>query len=168
MENQSNVGNEPKSSNLVNQPMPEKQKQTSVLLIVLALLVFFPIGLYLLWKEKRLHIWFPNLLIFLSILNFLPAVSVAVFVMPKITKLYQDFGVNYNNSSSLFLGFIVLALSLIEVVTGFILRKKVQPNGSLENKYIFTCVAFFVTEFIPVGIFVSSVILPIYNLTSQF
>ena len=168
MENQSNVGHEHKSSDLVNQPIPEKQKQTSVLLIVLALLIFFPIGLHLLYKEKRLHIWFPNLLIFLGILNLLPAVSVAIFVLPKITKLYQDFGVNYNNNSSLFLGFIVLTLSLIEVVTGFILRKKVQPDGSLENKHILACVAFFVTEFIPVGIFVTSVILPIYNLTAQF
>lgn len=168
MENQSNADDKAQLSNLVNQPMPEKQKQTSTLLIVLALLVFSPVGLYLLWKEKRLHVWFPNLLIFLSILNFLPAVSVGIFVMPKIMKLYQDFGVNYNNNSSLFFGFIVLALSLVEVITGFILRKKVRPDGSLENKYILTCVAFFVTEFIPVGIFVTSVILPIYNLTSQF
>ncbi len=168
MEIQSNVGNEQKTPNLVNQPMPEKQKQTSGLLIVLALLVFFPIGLYLLWREKRLHVWFPNLLILLSILNLLPALSVGIFVLPKITKLYQDFGLNYNNNSSLVLGFIVLTLSLVEVITGFILRKKVHPDGSLENKHIFTCVAFFVTGFIPVGIFVISVILPIYNLTSQF
>ena len=168
MENQSNADNKSQLSNLVNQPMPEKQKQTSVLLIVLALLVFFPVGIYLLWKEKKLHVWFPNLLILLSVLNILPALSIMIFVMPKILKLYQDFGINYNNNNSIILGSIVLALSLIEIITGFILRKKVQPDGSLENKFILTCVTFFITEFIPVGIFVMTAVLPIYNLTSQF
>ena len=141
MENQSNADNKSQLSNLVNQPMPENKTNFSSV-NSFGSLVFFPVGIYLLWKEK-LHVWFPNLLILLSVLNILPALSIMIFVMPKILKLYQDFGINYNNNNSIILGSIVLALSLIEIITGFILRKKVQPDGSLENKFILTCVTLY-------------------------
>lgn len=168
MENQSNASDKAQLSNLVSRPMPEKQKQTSVLLIVLALLIFFPIGLYLLWKEKRLHIWFPNLLILLSILNILPMLSMVFFVFPKLIKLYEGFGAVYNKNYPVIFASFILVLSLVEIIVGFILRKKVGSDGSLRNLYILICLAFFVFQFVPVGIFVTTIILPIYNLTSQF
>lgn len=142
--------------------------QTTILIIILWFLVFAPIGFYLLWKEKRLHIWFPNLLIILGILSVIPVFPIFLFVIPKLIKLYENFGADYNKSTPIIFAIAILTITFIQIVTGFILRKKVNPDGSLKNLYIYICLGFSVFQFISIGLFVLAFILQIYNLTSQF
>ena len=141
MENQSNADNKSQLSNLVNQPMPENKTNFSSV-NSFGSLVFFPVGIYLLWKRKTACL-VSKFVDTSECSKYFTSAIYYDFVMPKILKLYQDFGINYNNNNSIILGSIVLALSLIEIITGFILRKKVQPDGSLENKFILTCVTFY-------------------------
>ncbi|MCG2691826.1 hypothetical protein L6272_03285, partial [Microgenomates group bacterium] len=114
----------------------KKVKRTSALFIIFWLLIFAPVGLYLLWKEKRLHIWFPNLLIVFGLFNVLPVFTMIFFVFPKMIRLYDEIGASYNKNTVIISATAILFISLLEIVTGFILRKKVKEEGFLKNLYV--------------------------------
>jgi len=172
-QNQATYPNQTQNSNITNSDTntETKTKQTPGLFILFWLVIFAPIGLYLLWREKRLHRWFPNLLIFFGFLNILPVATMKLFVFPKLVKLYEEFGANFNKNNIYVFAIAILVISFVEVVIGIFLRKKLKEEGFLKNVYVFVCLGFFVFQYVPFGwlmqSFVLGFIMPIYNLTSQ-
>lgn len=148
-----------------------KTNQRSNLSILFWLIIFTPIGLYLLWKERRLHNWFPNFLIFFGLINVITVAIMMLFVYPKLVKLYEEFGANFNKNNVKFIAVVILAVSAVEVVTGFFLKKKLKGEGFLKNASVFLCFGFFVFQYVPFGwlmrSFVIGTIWPIYNSISS-
>lgn len=154
------------NQNLRNQTVSEKQ--ISAIFIIFWLIIFAPIGFYLLWKEKKFNIWFANLLILFGILNIIIVSAMLYLIFPELVKLYQDFEITYNTRPSGLLAVIIIIISLIEVLVGIIIRRKIKLDNSLNKFNLLTCFLFFVFQYIPILWLIQSFLLPIYNLTSHF
>ena len=104
--------------------------------------------------------------LFLGILEVFFALFAFVFIVPKLTSLYSEFGTELPSFVSIYLilGVIIL-MGIGNLFFGFNLISKPEK----KDKYFKFALFLLIASFLLSGIFSSiGIILPIYDLTSQF
>lgn len=107
--------------------------------------------------------------LFLGVLEVVYPLFALIFTLPKLTRLYSDFGAEMPSFTPtyLILGIVVL-IGVGNLFFGFNLISK----SGKKDKYFKYALILVIASLLLGGVFYSitslSVILPIYNLTSQF
>lgn len=121
-------------------------------------------------ESKRSYL--PHILIFAGVVEALFMSIMALTVLPKLTTLYSEFG---DTSYSPVISYALLGVGLVSSVAQFIYGLIIwneQRKGAIQNnhktvaKVLLIIGAILFTVLTP--ILIMSIILPIYNLTSQF
>lgn len=124
-------------------------------------------------KEQEVkHSKLPLVLLFVGALEAAFMLIMSLTVLPKLTSLYSELGSSYNVALPyLFLG-VGLLSSLAQAIYGFVLWNEQRSSGTIKNQHrtigktLLIVGAVLFTILTP--LLVMSIILPIYNLTSQF
>lgn len=146
-----------KEFNTKIQEMEENRKQPSTASIIFWLILFPPVALYKMWKYQKFHIWFPNLMIILALLNF-PSLLTINTPLP-------DLGLNYTPISTTPYFIAIIIISVVEIVLGFYLRKKVQKEGSLSSLSMLLCLFLMFVQYIPLIFMVTNTLSSILSQT---
>lgn len=148
---------------------PVNQDQTHVpawIIIVLLLInITTPVALFLIFREKRYHSWFPILLwicagfwlIFLAIFG--------IFILPQISTLSSNLGIS---STSIYVPFTLgVLLVIVQIVCGFILKKKLASGVVLSKKSLWLAMIILVIGYYGAAISILVSISQIYKIISS-
>lgn len=119
-------------------------------------------------KHNRL----PLVLIFAGALEATFMLIMSLTVLSKLSSLYNELGNNYNTTPTYLILGVGLLSSLTQAIYGFVLWSEQRGSGAIKNqhktvgKILLIVGTILFTILIP--ILIMSIILPIYNLTSQF
>jgi len=133
----------------------ENKKKPSNASIIFWLCLFPPTGIYKMWKTQRLHVWFPNLMIISALLN-IPSLATINTPLP-------DIGINYTplDTTPYFISIIII--SVVEIILGIYLRKKVQKEGSLSGALILISLFLMTIQYMPFLIMTTNTISNIFS-----
>lgn len=152
-------------------PTTAQVSHTATWIVVALYFVFPPAAWYFIYKEEKFHRWLPNLLIIFGIIYTLLFTSYLIFVIPKLTNLYNEIGAAAPKNSSIYLS-ISAGLSLIQLIFGIYLSRKIKVTGKLPKTLLIISILLLALDQFgvgfAVGLIVLSTILPIYNLTATF
>jgi hypothetical protein len=143
-------------------------RRYSRLAIAAALLIFPPLGFFLMYKDSHYHRRFSTLL-YLGALTPLYLFLVQIwFVAPQLSSVYQGLGAPLpKNTNSIFT--ILTIISLLQIPLGFVLNHKIKSSSSYKSFMlgtIFVLVTnFFLTSYV-ISLALNSLLEPIYNLTN--
>jgi len=94
-----------------------------------------------------------------------------IFVIPKLFKLYEEFNANFNKNGIYIFALVIVLISFIEIIVGFIFKREIKKAGFLKNIYILVCLCFYIFQYLPFGLLMRSLVIgtvtPLYNLTSS-
>ena len=131
--------------------------KTSSWVIIFFLTLFPPIAFYLMWKDEKYHGWF-------AYLNWLFGISLVLFsaflffaILPKINSLYAQIGYQNPNKGGTF-AVVMVIVAVLQIIWGFILKKKQRGDGKLSTTYLLISIALFALDYIIPTILYSSVL----------
>jgi hypothetical protein len=135
--------------------------------VAAALLVFPPLGFFLMYRDSYYHKHFPTLLYLGALTPFLLYLLQFFFVVPQLTAVYRSLGTPVPADSYTVL--ILLSLvSLLQIPLGITLTKKINSGLPYKN-LLLTCIFFLMINFFLAGFAyteaINSILQPIYNLT---
>lgn len=139
-------------------------------LIVLLIIFFQPLAWYFMSKDKHFHGWFPFLLWVTSVPFIIVETILLLFIVPRLTTLYQQLNSSSPGTIS-YLGIYAFIVYLLIVITfGIFLMIRVRKFGMLSKPLLWVTITVLALNLIATGIglatTITSVILPIYNLTN--
>lgn len=124
-------------------------------------------------KEQEVkHSKLPLVLLFAGALEAVFMLIMSLTVLPKLTSLYSELGSSYNVSLPYLLLGVGLLSSLAQAIYGFVLWSEQRSSGTIKKQHrtigktLLIVGAVLFTILTP--LLIMSIILPIYNLTSQF
>jgi hypothetical protein len=152
-------------------PIPDISPGPNKISVIFWLLAFPPVGLYLIWKERRLHYWFPNLLIIFGLTNLLSVLTMMFFILPQMSSLYEQLGTKFDPGSLLFSFWGIIIISLLTGAPGFIFKHQIKTSAVLPRLSLFLCIAFLTIQLLAIGwltqSLIANILTPIYNFTSS-
>lgn len=140
---------------------------TSPIIIILFLLIFPPIALFFMFREKRYHKWFAYLLWIIAALQVFYIAIQGIFVLPKLQELYSNSNIP-NVPENAYVNLLYpLTLIVVEVFAGFVLYKKINREFvSYKNLLILTIGILIFGYVFGFAVTIYSIVLPVYNLTN--
>lgn len=125
----------------INSTDPNLAPEESNAKLIFLLCLFPPVAIYKMWKNNRLHMWFPNLMIISALLN-IPSLLTINIPMPDLGFTYTPI-----DTTPYFIAIIII--SIIEIILGFYLRNKAQTEGSLTATHILISLFLMTIQYIP-------------------
>lgn len=157
-----------KSLESLDRALAEKSDKASSFSALFWLVVFFPVGLYLIAKEKKLHHLLPKLMIIFGSVGLFFVITLQLFIVPKMSGLTQQVGATMMPTGWLSLWVFPLATALTEIGLGIYLKKQVKRNGFLKKNDLYLCLAaclvYFVLLLWNLKSSTINLITPMYNL----
>ena len=150
------------------QPQPTINKShvpAWIVIILLLINVTAPIGLFLMYREKRYHSWFPILLWVCAGFWLLFLAVFGIFVLPQISTLSNNLGIS---STSVYVPFTLgVLLVIVQIVSGFILKKKLVSGVGLSKKSLWLAVIILVIGWYGIAISIITSISQILKIVSS-
>ncbi len=133
-------------------------------IVVLFLLVFPPVSFYIMWKYKAYHGWFASICWISGVFLLIYTLVINFGVVPQMQKIIMRYG-----RDDLFVQFdiryfyLLLAISVLQIVYGLYLRHKFKNRGYLPRlDIVLSMIILAFGYFIP-GMVYSAIVAPIYN-----
>ena len=110
----------------------------------------------------------PLVLILTGVLELILPVSIAIFIIPQLTKLYGNLNTTGFNSTFSY-GFVglMIALALMQILFGIIFMKEQKRNGSLAEKHEeiakILVIAGIVLTAVLIPVMITSILGPLYS-----
>src|SRR3989344_5162507 len=118
-----------------------------LVLYVILLFVIPPIGLYLLWRNKVCHKWFPHLLLISGGYWLILSIALLGQFIPILSRMIQEFGIETKTFSSVLYVFVIVFV--FQIILGFLIDKKTSfaiftPKNYSVIAIIFLCIDFLI------------------------
>ncbi len=118
-----------------------------LVLYVILLFVIPPIGLYLLWRNKACHKWFPHLLLISGGYWLILSIALLGQFIPILSRMIQEFGIETKTFSSVLYVFVIVFV--FQIISGFLIDKKTSfaiftPKNYSVIAIIFLCIDFLI------------------------
>lgn len=156
------VAEEAVFEDLVPRPKPTLAHHFMVMLF---LFVFPPVSFYIMWKYKDYHGWFASICWVSGIFLLLYTLIINFGVVPQIQKIVTQYGTNDKGFVGLDIRYvyILIAISVVQIVYGLYLRRKFRQRGDLPKvDIVLSMIILAFGYFIP-GMVYSAVVAPIYD-----
>jgi hypothetical protein len=142
-------------------------RRYSGLSVAASLLIFSPLGFYLMYKDNHYHRRFAHLLYLSAVTPIFLYIFYNYFVIPEMASLSQSLGAPLPPNAFVPL-IIVSCAALLQIPVGIILDRKIK-TGSVYKSYLWLAIImltanFFLTGY-TLGLGMSGILQPIYNLT---
>jgi hypothetical protein len=165
---------EPTVEQVLNIDKTQQPKQTpSALLTIIALFFLPPLGIFLAWREKSHHYIYAAYVGLLGLLTAGYGLFIYFFVYPKLLSVYQGLGQTVSQSNILFKVTLIILLSFVQLVGGYLSYRKATEIGHLNTTWLafltllLAIVNFFIIPAL-IGSLIVSLILPLYQTTTVF
>lgn len=151
---------------------PKSESQIIPKWLIILLLIFFPpAAWYFMWKQKKYHGWFPNLLILNGVLMFLLSFTELFVVIPEMMYLYEQFNAKTNISNMYNLVYYLLTFCSIQILSGIFIRRKIISSERSVTYLLVISLVLLIVDFVLLGygtrILTASLVYPVYNLTNS-
>ncbi|HWY79111.1 MAG TPA: hypothetical protein VNW29_02015 [Candidatus Sulfotelmatobacter sp.] len=164
-----NISEEQSNTELFSPKPSVNQNQTHVpawiIIILLLINLTTPVALFFMFREKRYHSWFPILLWVCAGFWLLFLAVFGIFVLPQISTLSSSLGIS---STSVYIPFILgVLLVIVQIASGFILKKKLVSGVGLSKKSLWLAVIILVIGWCGIAISIITSISQILKIVSS-